>query len=86
MSPAEMAGFLRATFAGVTQGPGRSGLAPGQPQAHVPTPPLPRRAPRTARRTKGSSVWAVIVFLVVIAFASGIAQQLIHAISELFGR
>jgi len=28
----------------------------------------------------------VLVFLVVIAFASGLAQQLIHAISELFNR
>lgn len=54
------------------------------PAPHAPTPPLPRHPQR--RRNKGSSIWAVLVFLVVIAFASGIAQQILHALSELFNR
>lgn len=80
-SPAEVAGYLRATIAGITNS-AKATTQQFQPAAHAPTPPLPR-APR---RNKGSSVWAVLVFLIVIAFASGIAQQLLSAISELFNR
>lgn len=82
-SPAEVAGFLRSTFTGVAQ---NVNLATQryQPASHAPTPPLPRNPQR--RRNKGSSVWAVLVFLVVIAFASGVAQQIINAVSGLFNR
>jgi hypothetical protein len=83
MSPAEVAGFLRTTFTGLAQG-GNPAAPRFQPAQHAPTPPLPRNPPR--RRNKGSSVWAVLVFLIIIAFASGIAQQLIAAVSELFNR
>jgi hypothetical protein len=80
MSPGEVAGFLRNTFTGMTQGvpaiPQRH-----EPVAHAPTPPLPRNP---TRRNRGSGVWAVFIFLVVIAFASGLGQQIIRAISELF--
>ena len=83
MSPAEVAGFLRNTLSGITQG-----VSPAtqryQPAPHAPTPPLPRNTER--RRNKGSSIWAVLVFLIVIAFASGIAQQVLNAISGLFNR
>jgi hypothetical protein len=86
MSPSELTGLLRNTFTGNT----RAGSAPAahqlQPTAHVPTPPLPRRLPRTTPRNKGSGVWAVLVFLVVIAFASGLGQRIVQAISELFNR
>lgn len=93
-SPAEVAGFLRSTFSGVTQGM-TQGVTQGlnrnlgavtqrhQPAAHAPTPPLPRTS---KRRNRGSSVWAVLVFLVIIAFASGVAQQVLTAISGLFNR
>lgn len=97
-SPAEVAGLLRTTFSGMTQGvtqgitnglnrgPDRNLAAAArqhQPAAHAPTPPLPRT---TRRRNRGSSIWAVLVFLVVIAFASGLAQQVLTAISGLFNR
>ncbi len=84
VSPGEVAGYLRTTFAGLTQGAGT--VPRGQPPVHPPTPPLPRRTPRPTRRNKGSSVWAVFIFLVVVAFASGLAQQFIRMISELFNR
>jgi hypothetical protein len=83
MSPTEMAGFFRQTFAGMTQGVNPI-TQRYQPTAHAPTPPLPRNPQR--RRNKGSGIWAVLLFLVIIAFASGIAQQLISAVSELFNR
>lgn len=79
MSPGEVAGFLRNTFTGVAQN--ANPVPRQQPATHAPAPPLPRNAPR---RNKGSGVWAVFVFLVVIAFASGLGQQIIRAISELF--
>lgn len=91
-SPAEVAGMLRATFGGMTQGithginrgPNLAAAAQQhQPAAHAPTPPLPRT---TRRRNRGSSIWAVLVFLVIIAFASGLANQVITAISGLFNR
>jgi hypothetical protein len=81
MSPGEVAGFLRTTLTGITHG-GSNSPSHHQPPQTAPTPALPRRTP-SARRNKGSSVWAVLVFLIVIAFASGIAQQIIRAISEL---
>lgn len=83
---AELSGFLRTTFGGMTQGVNRNPSVAGQrhqPAAHAPTPPLPRT---TQRRNRGSSIWAVLVFLVVIAFASGLAQQVLTAISGLFDR
>lgn len=97
-SPAEVAGFLRTTFGGMSQGMTQGmthGMMRGtsrnltaavqqhQPAAHAPTPPLPRS---TQRRNRGSSIWAVLVFLVIIAFASGLAQQVLTAISGLFNR
>lgn len=87
-TPGDVANLLRSTFSGIATA-GRSAAAPVQPAAHTPTPPLPRRAPRQApppRRNKGSSIWAVLLFLIVIAFASGIAQQIFHAISQWLGR
>ena len=86
MSPSELAGFLRNTFTGNTQAGSATAAHHVQPTAHVPTPPLPRRLPRTTRRNKGSGVWAVFVFLIVIAFASGLGQRIVQAISELFNR
>lgn len=83
MSPTEVAGFLRSTLSGITHG-ANPAISQFQPAPHAPTPPLPRSTQR--RRNKGSSVWAVLVFLVVVAFASGIAQQIISAVSELFNR
>lgn len=83
----ELGGLARSGFPALRPGPGAAGLRMSVPQApapHAPAPPLPRNLPR--RRNKGSSIWAVLVFLVVIAFASGIAQQIISAISELFNR
>ncbi len=44
-----------------------------------------RRVTNTVRK-KGSSTWAVIVFLVVIAFATGIGQRIIDVITELLNR
>jgi len=44
-----------------------------------------RRVTNTVRK-KGSSAWAVIVFLVVIAFATGIGQRIIDVITELLNR
>ena len=44
-----------------------------------------RRVTNTVRK-KGSSAWAVIVFLVVIAFATGIGQRIIDLITELLNR
>jgi hypothetical protein len=44
-----------------------------------------RRVTNTVRR-KGSSTWAVIVFLVVIAFATGIGQRIIDVITGLLNR
>lgn len=97
-TPAEVADLLRTTFGGMaqgmtqgitnglTRGPNRNLAAAArqhQPAAHAPTPPLPRT---TRRRNRGSSIWAVLVFLVVIAFASGLAQQILTAISGLFNR
>lgn len=79
LSPGEVAGFLRNTFAGVARD--TNPVPRQQPATHAPAPPLPRNAPR---RNKGSGVWAVFVFLVVIAFASGLGQQIIRAISEMF--
>ncbi len=65
--------------------------AAGQRRPVAPAPPAPRGPARptnrrTTRRNKGSSIWAVLIFLVVIAFASGLGQQLLRAISELFNR
>lgn len=65
--------------------------AAGQRRPAAPAPPPPRRPARpnnrpTTRRNKGSSIWAVLFFLIVIAFASGLGQQLLRAISELFNR
>ncbi len=83
----ELGNFARSGFPALR--PGASTAiprmpAPQAPQAHAPTPPLPRNPQR--RRNKGSSIWAVLVFLVIIAFASGIAQQIISAVSEMFNR
>lgn len=88
MTPAEVAGFLRNTLTGNPQIGSTSAMAANrhQPAAHAPTPPLPRRTPRTTRRNKGSGVWAVFIFLVVIAFASGLGQRIIQAITELLNR
>jgi hypothetical protein len=44
-----------------------------------------RRVTNTVRK-RGSSTWAVIVFLVVIAFATGIGQKIIDVITELLNR
>ena len=86
MSPSELAGFLRNTFTGITQAGSATAARQFQPTEHVPTPPLPRGLPPTTRRNKGSAVWAVFAFLVVIAFASGLGQRIVEAISELFNR
>jgi len=43
-----------------------------------------RRSSSTPKRT--SSAWAVIVFIVVILFATGIGRQIIDAITELLNR
>ena len=83
MSPAEVAGFLRSTFTGVARGANPT-TQRYQPAPHAPTPALPRNPQR--RRNRGSSIWAVLVFLVIIAFASGLAQQVINALGELFNR
>lgn len=85
----ELGNLARSGFPAVRPGAGAAGPRISSPQAHAPaahapTPPLPRNLRR--RRNKGSSIWAVLVFLIVIAFASGIAQQIIGAISELFNR
>jgi hypothetical protein len=86
LSPSEVAGFLRNTFQGNAQAGITRATQQYQPQAHAPTPPLPSRLPRTTRRNKGSGVWAVFILLVVLAFASGLGQRLIEAVSELFNR
>lgn len=88
MTPSEVAGFLRNSITGNPQIGSTSAMAANrhQPAAHAPTPPLPRRTPRTTRRNKGSGVWAVFIFLVVIAFASGLGQRIIQAITELLNR
>lgn len=80
----ELGNLARSGFP--TSRPGAGAAVPTMPapQAHAPAPPLPRNPQR--RRNKGSSIWAVLVFLVVIAFASGIAQQILHALSELLNR
>ncbi len=76
-------GFPRNTVHGITAG-GAPAASRHQPAAHGPAPSLPRNV--RSGRNRGSSIWAVIVFLIVIAFASGIAQQLIGALGELFNR
>ena len=44
-------------------------------------------APGNNNRSKrGSSTWAVIVFLIVIAFSTGLGQRVIDAINELLNR
>ncbi len=42
--------------------------------------------PTSSRPRKGSSTWAVIVFLIVIAFSTGLGQRVIDAINELLNR
>ncbi len=43
-------------------------------------------APGSARSRRGSSTWAVIVFLIVIAFSTGLGQRAIDLFNELFNR
>lgn len=45
-----------------------------------------RRRTSSAAPRKQSSVWAVLVFLVVIVFASGLGQKAIDLFNELFNR
>ena len=45
-----------------------------------------RRRISSAAPRKQSSVWAVLVFLVVIVFASGLGQKAIDLFNELFNR
>jgi len=96
-TPTELAGWAKGGFAGpAPRGVSRDtparpsvdarGRASARTPFQAPAPPTPRRNSSSTRRNRGSSIWAVLVFLVVIAFASGLAQQLIHAISELFNR
>jgi hypothetical protein len=43
-------------------------------------------APDSNRAKRGSSTWAVIVFFIVIAFATGLGQRAIDLFNELFNR
>jgi len=80
----ELGNLARSGFPALRPGVGAAVPTISAPRAHPPTPPLPRTPPR--RRNKGSSIWAVLVFLIIIAFASGIAQQALSALGELFNR
>ena len=88
--PSELTGFLQATPPPESPQAG-SVHRPHRPP-HVPADRAQsrrrrcRRTPPTTRRNKGSAVWAVFAFLVVIAFASGLGQRIVEAISELFNR
>ena len=80
--------FLRSTFAGLAPGGAADTAATRSAPVSRVAPPTPARppTPRRTRRNKGSSTWAVLIFLVVLAFASGLAQQFFRLISELFNQ
>ncbi len=65
-------------------GTGQSGRAPqpARPLAR-PAPPPP---PKVKRKSSGNSVWGVLVFIVVVLFATGLGQRIVEALSQLFNR
>jgi len=44
------------------------------------------RSPREARKSRGQSVFAVLVFLVIVLFATGVGQRIIDAVNALIQR
>jgi hypothetical protein len=44
------------------------------------------RTPRQARKSRGQSVLSVLVFIVIVLFATGVGQRIIDAVNSLIQR
>jgi len=64
-------------------------------QAQAPAPPpgqvrsrrgQPGVRPQQAKKSSGNSVWGVLVFIIVVLFATGLGQRIVEALSQLFNR
>ena len=44
------------------------------------------RSPRQARKSRGQSVVSVLVFIVIVLFATGVGQRIIDAVTALIQR
>jgi len=72
-----------AQMGGTQTGTVQSGRAPqpARPSAR-PAPPLPK----AKKKSSGNSVWGVLVFIIVVLFATGLGQRIVEALSQLFNR
>ncbi len=64
-----------------TRPPGRPvAVPPGRPAAVSPAQSQPKK------KSTGNSVWGVLVFIIVVLFATGLGQRIVEALSQLFNR
>ena len=73
---AQMGGTQTGT---VQSGQGTSARPDRRPVA---APPLPK----AKKKSSGNSVWGVLVFIIVVLFATGLGQRIVEALSQLFNR
>jgi hypothetical protein len=57
--------------------------APARPTTPQVTPPA---GSQQKKRSTGNSVWGVLVFIIVVLFATGLGQRIVEALSQLFNR